>query len=222
MNNLPDDFWAALVDVGSHQNYAAGETLIEAGDKGTDVYLILSGQLRVSLLSRGGREPNLADLGNGHLFGELAAIDGQPRSAMVSALSDATIVKISARVFRDTLFKNNEWVWWLLKALSARSRSLTERTFEFATLSVHGRVISEIARLSGLKGKEKGVSDLHNFPTHEELAARVGAQREAVTRSLRALTKAGIINQQRRNLKVLSSQKLAQALVNEGGEWPYA
>jgi len=220
LKNIPDDFWAALIETGLQQEYAAGETLVKAGDTTTDVYLILSGQLRVSRLSRGGREPNLADLGKRDIFGELAAIDGQPRSAMVSALTNATIVKVSANAFRDTLFKNNEWVWWLLKSLSARSRNLTERTFEFATLSVHGRVISEIARLSGLTGREQEVLDLQNFPTHEELAARIGAQREAVTRSLRALTKAGIINQQRRNLKVLSSQKLAQALINEGGEWP--
>lgn len=222
MDNLPDDFRIALVNAGSIKKISAGETLIESGEQTTDVYIIISGRLRVSLISRGGREPNLADLGSGDLFGELAAIDGQPRSAMISALTTAKVVRIDAHTFRQTLFKNENWIWWLLRALSARSRNLTERTFEFATLSVHGRVISEIARLSGLDQAQDSTAELKNFPTHEQLAARVGTQREAVTRSLRKLAKAGIIQQSRRELRILSSRKLADALVNEGGEWPHA
>lgn len=221
MDNLPDSFRDALIGIGKKRKVLASEILIEAGDTCTDVYLIMSGKLRVSLLSRGGREPHLAELDKGHVFGELAAIDGEPRSATVSAITEATLIVVDAETFRQTLFQDREWVWWLLRALSARSRNLNRRTFEFATLSVNGRVISEIARLVPSNTNNIDSVELDNFPTHEELAARIGAQREAVTRSLRSLAKAGIIQQNRRTLRISTIQGLAKELSEEGGEWPH-
>jgi len=220
LNILPDQFREALTKAGSKFYINPEEVLIEFGDTTTDVYLVESGRLRVSLLSRRGREPHFADLEPGSLFGELAAIDNQPRSARVSAVTKAVIIKISASAFRKTLLQNEDWVWWLLRVLSARSRDLTGRTFEFATLSVHGRVLSEIIRFAKLDPNESSDSIIiQGFPTHEELAARIGTQREAVTRSLRILTKANVINQSRRKLEILSVNQLREHFIAEGGEW---
>lgn len=220
MNILPAEFREALIKAGTKLIIGPDEALIEFGDTTTDVYLVLSGQLRVSLLSRKGREPHFADLTENNLFGELAAIDNQPRSARVSAVTQSSLVKVSASEFRKTLFQNEDWVWWLLRVLSARSRDLTGRTFEFATLSVHGRVVSEIIRYAKLVHHTNvGNIIINNFPTHEELASRIGTQREAVTRSLRQLTKANIIKQSRRKLEIISVNQLKDHFISEGGEW---
>lgn len=219
MNILPDQFQQALIKAGTKFNINPEEVLIEVSDTTTDVYLVVSGRLRVSLLSRRGREPHFADLEAGSLFGELAAIDNQPRSARVSAVTKAVIIKITAPVFRETLFQNEDWVWWLLRVLSARSRDLTGRTFEFATLSVHGRVLSEIIRFAKLDLNENNENIvIQGFPTHEELASRIGTQREAVTRSLRNLTKANVIKQSRRRLEIISVTQLREHFLLEGGE----
>ncbi len=222
MNILPNEFRDALINAGTEFYIGPEGVLIEFGETTTDVYLVVSGRLRVSLLSRRGREPHFADLEAGSLFGELAAIDNQPRSARVSAITRAVIVKISASTFRTTLFQNEEWVWWLLRVLSARSRELTERTFEFATLSVHGRVLSEIIRFAKL-GQYNNDDNIivKEFPTHEELASRIGTQREAVTRSLRNLTKANVIQQNGRRLEIISVNQLRAHFLAEGGEWYY-
>lgn len=218
LKTLPHDFRDALLGVGVPRNLKAGETIISAGDKDTDVFAILSGHVRISLLSRSGREPQFAEFSEDYIFGEVAAIDGLPRSASVTAITDTVILKVSRDDFRKTLFKNEDWVWWLLKGLCHRSRTLTERTFEFTTLSVHGRVISEILRLSKLGHEQSDHGQIHPFPTHDQLANRIGTQREAVTRSLRRLTKAGIIKQNRRQLYILSMQALSHSLTVEGGE----
>ena len=220
MDALPFGFADALSDRGTARRLDRGELLIVAGDTDTDAFLVTDGRFRVSLLSRTGREPLLAEVGAGSLIGELAAIDSQSRSATVTAVTPASVVRIDAATFRELLLSRSEWTLWLLRALSARSRSMTGRHLEFATLSVNGRVLAEVARLTAFGERYGDHAVLEDFPTHEDLAARIGTQREAVTRALRALARSGVIKQQRRRLEVLSVDTLHARLEAEGGEVP--
>ena len=80
--------------------------LLEQDDTGTDIYFLTSGALRVLITPSPDREVILADINAGGYFGEMAAIDGQPRSAGNLAITDATIACMPALVFREILHKH--------------------------------------------------------------------------------------------------------------------
>ena len=211
VNELPEPFALALTRAGRRMDVPQGRILVDEGEPGSDVFYVHSGRLRVSRISESGREPHLADLGPGHIFGELAAIDGQPRSAVVTALDPAVLTVIPGARFREILRADPEATWWLLEQLSLRSRLLTRRTFELATLSVNQRIALEIARLAESASEDGERAVIRNLPTHERLAARAGTHREAVTRYLGQLRRAGLIAQNGRTLEVASITSLRAA-----------
>ena len=211
MNDLPPAFAEALIAAGTRRDVPEGRILVDEGDASTDVYFVHSGYLRVSRVSESGREPHLADLGPGHIFGELAAIDGHPRSALVTALKPVTLSVIPGPRFRELLRADTEATWWLLEQLSLRSRLLTRRTFELATLSVNQRIMLEVVRLAEVAGIDCDSAVITSFPTHETLAARAGTHREAVTRCLGQLKRADLITQSGRTLTISSVAALRDA-----------
>ena len=212
MDDLPHNFSRALQEAGTPVRVPRGRVLVDEGDSGTDVYYVREGRLRVTRVSEAGREPHLADLGPGHVFGELAAIDGQPRSAVVTALDPVELTRVSGPRFRELLRDDPEAMWWLLEQLSLRSRLLTRRTFELATLSVGQRITLEVARIAqAAAGEEADSVVLSDFPTHETLAARAGTHREAVTRRLGEMERAGLIARDGRSVSVPSVAGLMEA-----------
>ena len=105
----------------------AKEWLYELDDQGTDFYFLTRGTVRVMITPSPDRAVILTDIDTGGYFGELAAIDGQPRSAGILALSDATITCMSAPVFLESVYKHADVCEQLLRLLVARIRILTQR-----------------------------------------------------------------------------------------------
>lgn len=213
---LAERLWAEakLVTAG------AGKTLVALGAHSTSVYLVVSGRVQVTLVSLGGREVILRDLVEGDLFGELAAIDGQPRSASIVALADCQLASIPAEAFRAATSALPEGAQWLAKRLTAQIRDLTERVFELNALRVRSRLHCELLRLSGTDGDPAAPVTIDHTPTHAELASRVGTHREAVTRELGLLVEQGIVRQERRKLTVLDRPALTRLVRMATGEQP--
>jgi CRP-like cAMP-binding protein len=166
---------------------------MEVGDSGGDLYIVARGKLRVKLQAISGKESILRDLGDGEFFGELAAIDGRPRSASIVALTDATVAKMSRQVFLDVVHRHAEVCDGLLALLASQIRMLANRVDEYATLDVRARLHAELLRLARRDGADAAKSIISPPPTHAELAARVSCRREAVTRELNALARKGLI-----------------------------
>jgi CRP/FNR family cyclic AMP-dependent transcriptional regulator len=181
----------------------SGRTLVELGTSSTHVYVVLEGRVQVTLYSLGGKEVILRDLGEGDMFGELAAIDGQPRSASIIALTDCQLASIPAEAFRAAITELPEGATWLARRLTRQIRDLTERVFELNALRVRSRLHCELLRLCGTVADGRGRITLEPTPTHAELASRVGTHREAVTREIGLLVDRGIVEQQRRRLTVI-------------------
>lgn len=188
-----------------------GQIVIADETQSTDVYLIVSGRVQISLLTAHGRETILREMGPGRIFGELAAIDGQPRSASVIALEDGTLATLSGPDFRDYLANVPQASFWMAQQLAARVRNLTEKTVELATMPVSHRLQSELMRLAGEGGDGTHRRTIDPLPTHADLAARIGTHREAVTRELGKLASEGIVSQTGRKLTINSLPQL-QAL----------
>ncbi len=193
---------AAVAERCRGRTYGPGETVIEANDPGNDVYFVVSGLVRVQLFSSNGVNVIYRDIEAGGALGELAAIDGAPRSATIRTLENSTLLHLSAEDF-----------WWVLaefpavrdatlKRLTGLVRSLTDTMFRIVTLDVRQRVQAEVVRLARTHMTDSNKAKVCPFPKHQDIADRVGTHREAVTRTLSALSKEGLIARRERCLVV--------------------
>jgi CRP-like cAMP-binding protein len=189
------------------------QIVVAEGIEATDVYLIASGRVKISMFARHGRETILRDMGAGLLFGELAAIDGRPRSASVVAIEDATLYHLSGDEFVAFLRDTPSAGLWMARHLSRRVRDLTDRIVELTTMPVNTRLHCELMRLGLEYGVAAGAAVIERFPTHSDLASRIGTHREAITRELGHLRKEKIIQQAGRRMHILSVERLQQLIV---------
>jgi CRP/FNR family cyclic AMP-dependent transcriptional regulator len=182
-----------------------GSAILNKGDTSSDVFFVLEGRLQVLLYSANGREVSIRDLTEGDMFGELAAIDGEGRSASIVALDDSRLLAMSRPDFRAALDASNEASMWLLIELTARIRAMTERVFELSALNVQSRLHCELLRMAA---RSPTGLEVRPAPTHAELANRIGTHREAVTREMRALTTQNIIKTGRRSIQFIDLARL--------------
>jgi CRP/FNR family transcriptional regulator, cyclic AMP receptor protein len=195
------------------QRIRKDQMVVGEGTDANEVYLIQSGRVQFSLVSIHGRELILRDFGPGHIFGELAAIDGLPRSASAVALEDCQLARMSGPAFVSFLGEVPRAGLWMAQQLARRVRDLTNRTFELATLPVAARLQTELLRLA-LAGENPAPDRaiIRPLPTHADLAARIGTRREAVSRELSILAHEGLVMQSGRSLEILSVARLRTLL----------
>ena len=172
-----------------------------------DVFLVLSGQLKVTYYAESGREIDFRDLHPGQSFGELSAIDGQPRSANVIAQTDATVGNMTAPDFLAVLRQHPEVALAALRKLTMLVRLLSERIQE-QTEKVEVRICHELLRMSRASPLNGNAARLRPSPKQSDIANRVNTHREAVSRLLTKLKTAGIVQKGRGELVVKNVQAL--------------
>lgn len=213
---VPDDVRSAFLSRANTISAKKGHILISEGLDSDSVYLILSGKVQVSLISPAGRETIIRDIGENQIFGELAAIDGASRSTNVTAIDELRVAVIGGNSFVELATHEPEIALWLTRHLTAQIRYLTTRIYELSTMAVGSRLHCELMRLC----IEHGVSDdrtmVSRAPTHAELAARIGTNRESVTRELGQLSDEGIIQQSGRTLEIVSVSRLGNLVERLG------
>lgn len=190
------------------KRYGAGEQIISHLDRSTDVFLVLQGKVRVVIYSLAGREVTFRDIKAGQYFGELAAIDGLPRTASIVALGDSVIASMSADMFWEILRTYPDAAARLIKNLTSSVRALTERVFEFSALAVNNRIHAELLRLAQDHMTGENVAVIDPVPTHAEIASRISTRREAVTREFNKLSRAGVVQRQSGTLVVRDVERL--------------
>lgn len=179
------------------RRFATGEVLIDYEEKSTDVYFLVSGEVRVLVRTQAGREVILDDMRAGEFFGELSAIDGIGRSANVAALTQGEVCAVPAGVFREIVFASPTVADRLLRLLAQRVRELNARLTEHAVLDLRHRLYAELLRLSAPRGGHPGERVISPPPYHHVLAARIGCRREQVTREFTTLSRDGIVERTR-------------------------
>ncbi|WPB84231.1 Crp/Fnr family transcriptional regulator [Sediminicoccus rosea] len=183
----------ALAGAARWHGFEPGQTVLEAGDPARDVFFIAEGEVRIVMRSAGGHEIILNELGPGQFFGEIAAIDGGPRSVGVVALTRARVCVIAAAPFMSFALSTPEASHQVMRMLAALVREKDARLLELTILPVRPRLIALLLRMSRPRvvGEGEGVVVSPPRP-HHELAARIGTRREVVTRILGALTREGL------------------------------
>lgn len=162
-------------------------------DPSNDMLFVASGQVRAVVYSGTGTQVSFRDLGAGSMFGELAAIDGSPRSACIEAVETSVIARMPNDIFWSLIDKEPAFRRVVMVHLVSLVRSLTRRIVEFATLSVASRLHAELLRLALEQPVSLGSAFIRHPPTHTDLATRISTTREAVTRELGKLRKIGVV-----------------------------
>lgn len=214
LDGLSDERLEALARECAWRNYRAGQRIISRAAADRDVYLIISGRVRVTTYSAAGRQVTFRDIAAGELFGEVAAIDDMPRSADVVALESALTASIPPSVFRRLLREEPTLAERVLRRLASLVRRMSERVIDLSTLGVHQRLHAELLRLAREAGVARNGARIDPAPKHADLASQVSTYREQVTRELSALAKAGIVRREGRAL-VIRDLKRLERLVEE-------
>lgn len=175
------------------RRYPAGQRITSRETPDHDVYLIVSGTVRITAYSAAGRQVTYRDCVAGDWFGDLAAIDGLARSADVDALEDALLASMTPVLFMRLLHEHPMVCDRVLQRLVALVRDLTERIFDFSTLGVQNRVHAELLRLARQAGVQHNSARIHPAPKHSDIASKVSTYREQVTRELSALVRQGLV-----------------------------
>ncbi len=180
----------ALALRGNVRSYKKSSVVINEGDAGETVFVLLQGSVKVFSTDQSGREITYGTITAGDYFGEMS-LDGGPRSASVMTMEPCVCAVVSRSAVRDHLAAEPEFALDLVAQVIRRARSATEAARSMALLDVYGRVIATLESEAGPARPEAPV--LLTQITHQSIASRVGASREMVSRLLKDLEKGGYI-----------------------------
>lgn len=188
--------FAALDEKGRHElaayaqprKFAAGEAICRLGDRGDSMMAVAVGTVRISLPSIRGKEIILADLQAGELFGEIALLDGKPRSADATALTNCELMALERRDVLPFLERNPIACMKLMEILCARIRRTDERMFDIAFFELPVRLAKTLLHYTEQSGGTMKLS-----LSQSELAEMVGGTRENVNRCLRGWQRDGFL-----------------------------
>jgi CRP-like cAMP-binding protein len=202
------------------RRYAEGEHIIDGQSAGRDVYFVVSGMVRVVNYSPSGREVAFDDIPAGNFFGELAALDGGPRSAFVQAQAPgATAAAMPHEVFLDLLMRQPKIGLDIMRRLARVIRFSTERIMDLSTVGANNRVHAELLRLAEAAGKEGNASIISPIPHHADIASRVSTTRETVARVFSELTRAGMLERNKSALVVRDLARLTELVEDLRGNF---
>lgn len=204
----PADFAGIDLSV-SERRFAAWEIVFNQQDPTRDVHFLLSGTLMALYWTAEGREIIFTRFATGAYFGELAALDEGDRSLAVVARSDVTLLTVPAATFRTLFDRVPALRWRITRDLVSRIRTLTARNLELTTYSVEERVASYLLGLAVERGQLRAGGQIDDAPTHAEIAATIGSNREMVSRVMSGLAKKGAIRTSRQRIELLDPRVLA-------------
>ncbi len=175
---------------GRMQQYRKDVVMLQEGDHGDTLYIVLAGRVKVFATGVDDREIVFDIHGPGEYVGEMA-LDGGPRSASVMTLEPTTCSVVTRVTLKDHIAKHPEFAFELLAKVIRRARRATESARDLALLDVYGRV----RRLfDSLAVERDGTRLIPEKLTHQEIADRVGSSREMISRLLKDLSEGGYIS----------------------------
>ena len=178
-----------LAKLGVARSFPANMVMVSEGDASDAFYTIESGRVKVFVGDEEGREMVLAELGPGEFFGEVSLDDG-PRSTSVVTIEPSRIVVIPRAEFRAFCAAHPGMAMILVKRLIHQVRHLTQNVKNLALVDVYGRVARLIMELARDKDGKRVIDPR---PTQQDMAARIGASREMISRILKDLAAGGYI-----------------------------
>lgn len=206
---LSEDDIQALASRGRVRRFVAGQAIFHEGDRGDALHVVIEGQVRISVVSAAGAEATVATVETGDCFGELALLDGRPRSATATATRATRTFVVTRTDFVDWLSGRPSAALALLETLSLRLRRTDEALADMTFLDLEHRLAKYILRLS--TGTQDGnPGRLPIKVTQAEVASLLSVSRESVNKTLNGFAREGWISLARGSISVLDPQALRQ------------
>jgi len=188
---LPDVQLEQLARMAIRRKVTRNTTIVRAGDSTDSLFVIMSGRAKVLNRDSEGREVILTVLGAGECFGEMALIDGSPRSADVIADQNCELLVIARGDFTRALAENVNLCVNIMKSLVLRLREANRKIESLALMDVYGRVAKLLFDSSV---EEHGLRVIRHKVSKQDIAKMVGASREMVSRVMKDLEHRGYIS----------------------------
>ena len=199
LNAIQDGFVKQLAALGRVRTYPKNTVFITEGDSSDSVFVILSGRVKVFISDTEGHEMILDTQGPGEYVGEMA-LDGKPRSASVMTLEPSSFSVVGREPVREAIRKNPDFALDMISKIIDRARIATSSVKDLALLDVYGRVARLLLNMAQETGN--GKLQIPEKITQQEIAERVGASRDMVSRIFRDLTQGGYITVENRIITI--------------------
>ena len=212
---LPPEYSERLLACGRPLALPAGGILFRRGDAGDGCYWLETGTLKITVASSSGEERILALLGPGSIVGELAALDGLPRSATVVAMQPSKLLFLSRAEFQEMLQNTPALYQFLVSVLVQRLRQASEEAAAANFLTAKARVARALLQVAMLFGTKTSKADevlVYTNLRRTDLAALAGAVRESVSRSLSEWRRNGTVSQPARSTYLINIKKLSREI----------
>lgn len=196
---LDNDTLNFFNEVAVSKTYPKNTVLFTKGDETNALYIIEKGKVKSILMDEEGKEMILNIHGPGECFGEIALIDGQPRSATVMTKETTRVTLIYKKDFLSVLDNNMSFAKCMMKLLIERLRRATENIERLVFQDVYGRVVNVLLQLSRDEGDKKIVEE---SLTHQEISNMVGSSREMVSKILKELTNGGYLTIEKKTITI--------------------
>jgi CRP/FNR family cyclic AMP-dependent transcriptional regulator len=195
---IADPFVRDLASLGRLRSYPKNTVFITEGDSSDSVFVILAGRVKVFLSDTEGHEMILDTQGPGEYVGEMA-LDGKPRSANVMTLEPTSFAVVARDPIREAIRRNPDFALEMISKIIDRARLATSSVRDLALLDVYGRVARLLLNMAV---EHNGKLEIPEKLTQQEIAERVGASRDMVSRIFRDLTAGGYITVESRHITI--------------------
>lgn len=211
LNRLPDETRASLLGLGQFRTFPARHVLVRQGDPTGSVWLLLDALVKVTAQTENGREALLALRVSGDLIGEMAALDGSPRSATVTACARMTVSQVRGPVFLEFLRRRPDAALALSQVANDRLRWSNQRRLDFAGYDASRCLARVLLALAERHGTPVSTGTDLGIPlTQAEIGGLIGAKENTVHKALRELAALGLVTSPgRRRLIICDLRKLA-------------
>ena len=190
------------------RRYKANEQILDRSSVSSDVLFVVEGRVHIVNYSMSGREIAYATVSAGGYFGELSAIDGEPRSATVVALEQCLLAGITPKVFNDLLLPHADIAIEVMRGLARIIRTCDDRIMDLSTLGAVQRVYVELLRRAIPDPVTAGAWIIYPMPTQTLIAGRASTTRETVARVLSQLSQAGLIGRKGKTVHIRDRDRL--------------
>jgi len=204
-----------IISFATERRFARGATICRKGDPGSSLMAVLAGHVRVGSVSADGRELMLNFIGPGEIFGEIALLDGKPRSADCTAIDDTTLMVVERRQFLPFLLRHETVVERLLVVLCERVRRTSLALEEIALLDLPARLGRLLVKMATDYGRpvpadQGGGTRIDMKMSQRDLSTLVASSRESVNKQLRIWRDAGLIDLREGYVIMLKPAELAK------------
>jgi CRP-like cAMP-binding protein len=191
-----------------------GTKIFARGDPGTSLFAIGAGTVKISVPSVEGKDAAFNVLGKGGIFGEIALLDGHPRTADATAVTDCALYVIERRDFLPVMREEPEIALRLIEILCSRLRRTTEQAEEVMFLDLQSRLAKALMRL--VDSDTAGMRERKISITQKDLGYIIGMSRESTNKQLRLWEDKKWVRLERNAVVILAIDPLAKIAEGRG------